>query len=65
MKSIGERVRYYRKSKGLSMAALDRKAAVGLDFLSKLENDKMTKIRMGKLYKIAKVLDVSLEELAG
>ena len=63
--SVGERIKYYRVEAGLSQAALDRKAIVGLDFLSKLENNKIPNIRMSKLLRLSKALNISLEKIAG
>ncbi|MFR2529580.1 MAG: helix-turn-helix domain-containing protein [Clostridium paraputrificum] len=63
--SVGERIKYYRVEAGLSQADLDRKAIVGLDFLSKLENNKIPNIRMSKLLRLSKALNLSLEKIAG
>ena len=63
--SVGERIKYYRVEAGLSQAVLDRKAIVGLDFLSKLENNKIPNIRMSKLLRLSKALNISLEKIAG
>ena len=63
--SVGERIKYYRVEAGLSQADSDRKAIVGLDFLSKLENNKIPNIRMSKLLRLSKALNISLEKIAG
>ena len=63
--SVGERIKYYRVEAGLSQADLDRKAIVGLDFLSKLENNKIPNIRMSKLLRLSKASNISLEKIAG
>ena len=63
--SVGERIKYYRVEAGLSQADLDRKSIVGLDFLSKLENNKIPNIRMSKLLRLSKALNISLEKIAG
>lgn len=63
--SVGERIKYYRVEAGLSQADLDRKAIVGLGFLSKLENNKIPNIRMSKLLRLSKALNISLEKIAG
>ena len=63
--SVGERIKYYRVEAGLSQADLDRKAIVCLDFLSKLENNKIPNIRMSKLLRLSKALNISLEKIAG
>ena len=63
--SVGERIKYYRVEAGLSQADLDREAIIGLDFLSKLENNKIPNIRMSKLLRLSKALNISLEKIAG
>lgn len=61
--SVGDNIRYYRKSKGLSRADVDRLSYVGVQWLQKVESNSRKNIRMSKLVKIKNIFNVSLEEL--
>jgi len=61
--SVGDNIRYYRKSKGLSRADFDRLSYVGVQWLQKVESNSRKNIRMSKLVKIKNIFNVSLEEL--
>lgn len=61
--SVGDNIRYYRKSKGLSRADVDRLSYVGVQWLQKVESNSRKHIRMSKLIKIKNIFNVSLEEL--
>jgi len=61
--SVGDNIRYYRKSKGLSRADVDRLSYVGVQWLQKVESNNRKNIRMSKLVKIKNIFNVSLEEL--
>ncbi len=61
--SVGDNIRCYRKSKGLSRADVDRLSYVGVQWLQKVESNSRKHIRMSKLVKIKNVFNVSLEEL--
>jgi transcriptional regulator with XRE-family HTH domain len=61
-KTFGEYIRWHRKNKGFTLTQLAKK--LGLDYgnLSKMENGKRD-FDENKLPKLAKVFDVSIEEL--
>ena len=61
--SISERIKYWRKVKGLTQDALSKKADIPYTTLAKIESDVVTRPSIQTMMKIAKGLDVTLDEL--
>ena len=62
MKSIGEKIRHFRKLKGLSQDDLAHELDISLTAYSKIERN-ITDVNFSRLTQIAKVLDITLVEL--
>lgn len=60
---IGDNVKKFRKKKGLTQDGLARKADIPYTTLTKLESNVVKKPSVQTVAKIAKALDVSMEEL--
>ena len=60
---MGQNIRNFRKKKGLSQEKLARAADISLNTLTKLESGFATKPTIQTVAKIAKALDVSVDEL--
>ena len=60
---IGDNVRHWRKKRGLSQEKLTRLADVSLNTLTKIESGFAKKPTIQTAAKLAKALDVSLDEL--
>jgi len=60
---IGDNVKKFRKKKGLTQDGLERKADIPYTTLTKLESNVVKKSSVQTVTKIAKALDVSMEEL--
>ena len=52
-----------RKAVGISQAELEEKADISINFLSKLERNKSTRVSSDTLYLIAQALNTSMESL--
>ncbi|MFI6708498.1 helix-turn-helix domain-containing protein [Nonomuraea sp. NPDC050478] len=61
--SIGQRVAWYRRRRGMSQDVLAGLVGRTADWLSKVENDRITLDRLSVIKSLASVLDVSLGEL--
>lgn len=61
--SIGEKIRFLRKSKGLSQTILAIKSQVSLPYLNQIEKGKADAVGDDILKQISLVLDTSIEEL--
>lgn len=64
---VGERIRLYRLTKGLSLKQLEKLTGISAGYLGDLERGGKTKgssVSMKNICKIAEVLDVSLDDLA-
>jgi transcriptional regulator with XRE-family HTH domain len=61
---VGQRIRAYRLSRGLSQTALGEKVGVTFQQIQKYERG-VNRIVVGRLKKIAAVLDTSIVELLG
>ena len=59
---LGKRIAFLRKQRGLTQLALSIESGLALSFISDLERGKRNP-SIETLWKIAKALDVSLEEL--
>ena len=59
---LGKRIAFLRKQRGLTQLALSIESGLALSFVSDLERGKRNP-SIETLWKIAKALDVSLEEL--
>ena len=64
MNSLGERIAFYRKKKGLTQEQLAEKCSVSAQAVSKWEND-LTAPDINLVPAIAKLFDVSCDELLG
>jgi transcriptional regulator with XRE-family HTH domain len=62
MKSIGEKIRHFRKLKGLSQDELAHELDISLTAYSKIERN-ITDLNFSRLLQIAKVLNTSVVEL--
>lgn len=62
MNTLGEKIRYFRKLKGLSQEDLAYELDISLTAYSKIERN-ITDINFSRLLQITKVLDISLIEL--
>ena len=60
---IGDNIRKYRKKKGLSQDNLARAANIPYTTLTKIESNVVKKPSVQNVAKIAKALDISIEEL--
>jgi transcriptional regulator with XRE-family HTH domain len=60
---IGERIKYWRKEKGMTQDALAKKADLPYTTLAKIESKIVTNPRMDTLVKIAAGLGISIDEL--
>jgi len=60
---IGDNVKKFRKKKGLTQDNLARKADIPYTTLTKLESNVVKKPSVQTVAKIAKALDVSIEDL--
>ncbi|MGO4888324.1 helix-turn-helix domain-containing protein [Anaerobacillus sp. MEB173] len=60
---IGEKVKKYRKEKGLSLSELAERAGVAKSYLSSIERNIQSNPSIQFLDKISSVLDVSVETL--
>jgi len=60
---IGDNIRKYRKKKGLSQDNLARAANIPYTTLTKIESNVVRKPSVQNVAKIAKALDISIEEL--
>jgi len=60
---IGDNVKKFRKKKGLTQDNLARKADIPCTILTKLESNVVKKPSVQTVAKIAKALDVSIEDL--
>ena len=65
MKQLGSRIRKLRKAQSLTQNELAKKVGLGQSGLSKLERGAAGDLRAKTLIKIAKVLGISLDVLAG
>jgi len=63
MNMIGDNVKKFRKKKGLTQDNLARKADIPYTTLTKLESSVVKKPSVQTVAKIAKALDVSIEDL--
>ena len=60
-KTIGRRIRYYRKEKGLTQEALADKAGISLSYLSKIEAENCDKaFSLDVLFIISETLDIPI-----
>lgn len=59
------RVRYYRKLRSMTQSQLAERVGVTQAYICSLENGKRTNPSLQLLLKIARALDVTVEELAG
>ncbi|KJS07411.1 MAG: hypothetical protein VR77_00985 [Flavobacteriales bacterium BRH_c54] len=62
MNTLGEKIRYFRKLKGLSQEDLAYELDISLTAYSKIERN-ITDVNFSRLIQITKVLDISLIEL--
>jgi len=63
MNMIGDNVKKFRKKKGLTQDNLTRKADIPYTTLTKLKSNVVKKSSVQTVAKIAKALDVSIEDL--
>lgn len=62
-KTIGEKIKAWRKKKGLTQDSLAKKADIPYTTLAKIESDVILNPSLQTITKIASGLDVSLNEL--
>ncbi len=62
MKNIGEKVLYYRKTKGFSQADLCYSAEIDISTLSRIERGQLN-ATLDTYYKISKILEIELYQL--
>lgn len=62
-KSIGDKIKAWRKKKGLTQDALAKKADIPYTTLAKVESDVIENPSLQTITKIAKGLGVSLDDL--
>lgn len=62
---IGDRIRKYRKERGLTLPALAEKAEMSKSYLWSLENDSDVRPSGDTLYAIAEALGVTMSDLLG
>lgn len=60
---ISERIKYWRKEKGLTQDALAKKADIPYTTLAKLESNVVKRPSIQTVMKIAKGLEITLDEL--
>ncbi|SDI50566.1 helix-turn-helix domain-containing protein [Alteribacillus bidgolensis] len=60
---IGKKIRLYRRTKGMSLTELSRKANISKSYLSYIERDVKQNPSIEVLKKIAAVMDITVEEL--
>lgn len=60
---ISERIKYWRKKRGMTQDALAKKADIKYSTLSKLESKNVVNPRMETLIKIAEGLEITIDEL--
>ena len=60
---VGDNVKKFRKKKGLTQDGLARKADIPYTTLTKLESNVVKKPSVQTIAKIARTLEVSIEEL--
>lgn len=60
---IGERIKYWRKEKGITQDALTKKADIPYTTLAKIEAGFVKNPRMDTLIKIAAGLEITIDEL--
>lgn len=60
---IGERIKYWRKEKGMTQDSLAKKADIPYTTLAKIESKIVTNPRMDTLIKIAAGLEIKIEDL--
>ena len=60
---LGSNIQKRRKAVGISQAELAEKADISINFLSKLERNKSTRVSSDTLYLIAQALNTSMESL--
>lgn len=61
--SISGRIKYWRKEKGLTQDALAKKADIPYTTLAKIESDVVKRPSIQTIMKIAKGLEITLDEL--
>ena len=61
--SISERIKYWRKKKGLTQDALAKKADIPYTTLAKIESDVVKRPSIQTMMKIANGLEVTLDQL--
>lgn len=62
-KSIGDKIKAWRKKKGLTQDALAKKADIPYTTLAKIESDVIENPSLQTITKIAKGLEISLDDL--
>lgn len=65
MATLGDRIKYYRKLKGLTQPELAAKTGVGFSAISKWESNTTTNLPIERLQRIADALDVTTGVLLG
>lgn len=60
---ISERIKYWRKEKGMTQDALAKKGDIPYTTIAKIESKIVINPRMDTLLKIAEGLDISIDEL--
>lgn len=63
MVDIGERIKHWRKEKRITQDTLAKKADIPYTTLAKIESKIVTNPRMDTLIKIAKGLEINIEDL--
>jgi len=63
MKTLGEKIRYFRESKNLSQSGLARLSDLSNDYMNKIELDKVANVGLQKIESIATALGVSILDL--
>lgn len=61
--SISERIKFWRKEKGLTQDALSKLADIPYTTLAKIESDVVKRPSIQTVMKIAKGLDITVDEL--
>lgn len=64
-RSLGERIKYWRERRGLSQRALAQQARVDVAWINRLESGIKSNISFEAARRIAYVLQISLDYLAG
>jgi XRE family transcriptional regulator, regulator of sulfur utilization len=62
-KTIGEKIKAWRKKKGLTQDALAKKADIPYTSLAKIESDVIKNPSLQTIMKISKGLEITLDEL--